>query len=802
MKFKCLLICLLSFIFVQEIHAEGKIRYQAGSCEVQVEFYAPGVVRITKTPIGKELTRNSLVVIAEPEEVKLKNKGKNTVASSELTVSVDQITGNVTFRDSKGKALLREKGYGFEERIDGPDKGAYRVTQTFLLDKDEPVYGLGTIHDCKIDRRNGHFHLEQANVNDYQNVLQSIKGWGLFWDNYSRTRFDDGADGMTFSSEVGDGIDYYFMYGGSVDGVVAQMRDLSGEVPMFPLWTYGYWQSKERYKSSRELLSVLDTYRKLEVPLDGIIQDWQYWGSNYNWNAMEFLAEEYLDGKRMIERVHEQNAHIMISIWASFGPMTKPYKELDEKGLLYDFQTWPQSGLTQWPPRMDYPSGVRVYDALSQEARDIYWNNLKRLYDDGIDAWWMDSTDPDFFNGTEEHYDHTAGDGTWRRYRNAFPLASVSGVYDSQRKETDQKRVFILTRSAFAGQQRYGANMWSGDVTSSWEMLRAQIPAGLSFTIAGNPNFNSDIGGFFCNSYNTKGPGSAPKNPQFQELYVRWMQYALFCPMFRSHGADAPREIWQFGVKGEPVYDAIEKAIRFRYRLLPYIYSTSWQVTNADESFMRPLFADFAADKNVWTMTDEYMFGRAILAAPIVEAQYTAEKIVVEDAMSGWDRKEVKDSGVGAVDFTEQKHVSKYLPKGAKWYDFWTNQVFKGGQTVTIETSLDRFPMFVRAGSILPLGPEMQYVTEKKWDNLELRVYPGADGCFTLYEDEGDNYNYEKGVYSTITFTWDDSAKTLTVGERKGEYPGMLKNRRFTVVLPDGATTEVEYDGSEKSIRL
>ncbi len=782
--------------------AEEKMNLPTESGDVQVEFYAPGIVRVTKTPAGKPLTRESMVITASPENVALTRKGGNTLSSKVLSVSVDPETGNVTFRDAKGKVLLREKKNEFIERTDGPDKGAYRVSQTFILDKDEPVYGLGTIHDGKLDRRNGHFLLEQANVNDYQNVLQSIKGWGLFWDNYSRTNFDDDENGMTFSSEVGDGIDYYFMYGGSVDGVIAQMRQLSGDVPMFPLWTFGYWQSKERYKSTDELLEVLDTYRRLEVPLDGIIQDWQYWGSNYNWNAMEFLAETYLDGKRMIDRVHEQNAHIMISIWASFGPMTKPYKELDEKGLLYDFQTWPQSGLTQWPPRMDYPSGVRVYDALSQEARDIYWNNLKRLYDDGIDAWWMDSTDPDFFNPQDEHYDHSAGDGTWRRYRNAFPLASVSGVYDSQRKETDRKRVFILTRSAFAGQQRYGSNMWSGDVTSSWEMLRAQIPAGLSLSMSGNPNFNSDIGGFFCNSYNTKGPGSAPKNPQFQELYVRWMQYALFCPMFRSHGADAPREIFQFGEKGDAAYDAIEKAIRFRYRLLPYIYSTAWQVTSADESFMRPLFSDFAADRNVWTMTDEFMFGRSILAAPVVEAQYTAEKIVREDAMSGWDRKEVKDEGAGAVDFSGTRQAQKYLPKGAKWYDFWTGEAYKGGQTITVETTFDSVPMFVRAGSIIPLGPEMQYVTEKKWDNLELRVYPGADGEFTLYEDEGDNYNYEKGVYATITLKWDDSSRTLTLGGRTGEYPGMLESRLFTVVLPDGTSEVVEYDGTVKTVKF
>jgi alpha-D-xyloside xylohydrolase len=275
------------------------------------------------------------------------------------------------------------------------------------------------------------------------------------------------------------------------------------------------------------------------------------------------------------------------------------------------------------------------------------------------------------------------------------------------------------------------------------------------------------------------------------------MQYGLFCPVFRSHGADAPREIWQFGKKGEPVYDAIEKAIRLRYRLIPYLYSTAWQVTSNNDSYMRPLFADFASDKKVWDMTDEFMFGRSILAAPIVDPQYTEEKIIRTNAMTGWDRQNASDgSPVGVVDFTATKSATKYLPKGAKWYDFWTNKPYNGGQTVTLETSLDRVPMFVRAGSILPLGPEMQYVGEKAWDNLEMRIYPGADGQFTLYEDEGDGYNYEKGIYSTITFKWNDKAGTLTIGERQGTFPGMLQSRQFTLVLPNGTTKTVDYNGA------
>ncbi|MBQ8988116.1 MAG: DUF5110 domain-containing protein [Prevotella sp.] len=740
--------------------------------DVKIEFVTPSIVHVVKGTPTK-----TLVVTAKPEDVKLTRKGDIT-SSAVLTVRQDPKTGSLTFLTANGKVLLREK-----------DCDVAKVRQTFTLDKDEAVYGLGTIQNGKMNRRGEHKRMEQSNLEDFQSVLQSIKGWGLYWENYSPTQFDDDANGMTFTSEAGEGIDYYFMYGGSADGVIAQIRHLTGDVPMFPLWTYGFWQSKERYKSAAETEGIVDKYRALQVPLDGIIQDWQYWGSNYLWNAMDFLAEDFATGRQMIDNVHQKHAHFMISIWASFGPQTLQYRELNEKGLLLPIETWPQSGLSHlWPPREDYPSGVKVYDAFSPVARDIYWKHLKTLFDYGTDAWWMDSTDPDFFNPRESDYEHKVYGGTWRSQRNAFPLETVRGVYEKQRKESSDKRVFIMTRSSFAGQQHYGSNMWSGDVASSWDMLRKQVPAGLSFSLTGNPNFNTDIGGFFCNAYNTKGAGSAPQNPQFQELYVRWMQYGLFCPVFRSHGADAPREIWQFGQKGEPVYDAIEKMIRLRYRLLPYLYSMAWQVTSNNESYLRPLFSDFAADKKVWNMTDEFMFGRSILAAPILDPQYTEEKVIRTDAMT--------------PNFTTAKSAVKYLPKGTDWYDFWTNQRLKGGQSVTLQTALDRVPMFVRAGSILPLGPEMQYVGEQSWNNLELRVYPGADGNFLLYEDEGDNYNYEKGQYATIPFLWNDWARTLTIGARQGSYEGMILSRQFTVILPNGQSRQIDYNGNEITIKL
>lgn len=794
--------CLIAFL--TGIQAQNTQEVKVNGITTRVTFYSPEIVRVVKFPSDAQgPTKPSMVVTLAPQselDVNIKESGaRTTLTSNALTVSIDKRTGLVQFA-SKGKNLLKEKSHGFEARTEGPDKGSYRTTIVYQLDKNEPIYGLGAIQDGKMNRRNSsHLMMEQSNLQDYQYVVQSLKGWGLFWDNYSRADFVDNEEGMKFSAEVGDAIDYYFLWGGSADGVNAQMRALSGQVPMFPLWTFGYWQCRERYKTPEELLEVVNWHRANQVPLDGIVQDWQYWGSNYLWNSMDFLTEAYRNGKGMVDEVHRQNAHLMISIWASFGPETLPFKELKKKGLLYDISTWPQSGISHvWPPIMDYPSGVRVYDALSPEARDIYWKHLKRLVNYDIDAWWMDSTDPDYFDSKDSDYDQRAGDGTWRRYRNAFPLASVSGVHDNLRAHSDDKRVFIMTRSAFAGQQRYGSGLWSGDVASTWDMLRKQVPLGLNYTMTGCPNFNTDIGGFFCGSYNTKGGGSAPKNIQFQELYVRWMQYALFCPVFRSHGADAPREIYQFGKKGEPAFDAIEKTIRLRYQLLPYIYSTAWQVTSNDESYLRALVYDFPNDKRVWDMNDEFLFGRSILATPIVSPQYTEEKIVRESAYSGWDKKETKESPLAKVDFTQSKSATKYLPKGCGWYDYWTEKYYRGGQDVTITTTFDQGPMFVRAGSILPLAPVVQYAEERKWDNLDIVIYPGADATFTLYEDEGDNYNYEKGQYATIRFSWNNQKQQLTIGKQEGQFPGMLTNRKFNirVVGQDGVKT-VEYNGQE-----
>ena len=805
----------LMFVALTVIAANAQdtksLELTAADMNINVTFYSPEIIRVTKTPLGSNSPKKKSEVVTMSPQSSLSVAESSTASafrlkSSSLSVTINRHTGLISFATANGKPLLKEKATTFAPRATGSDKGRYTVSMSYQLDKDEAIYGLGTVQDGKLNRRGLSKRVEQSNIEDFQNVIQSVKGWGIYWDNYSCSHFDDNAQGMTFKAEVGDCADYYFMFGKNADGVNACMRQLTGNVPMFPLWTYGFWQCRERYKSSKELLEVVDNYRRLQVPLDGIIQDWQYWGNNYLWNAMDFLSEQFTDGKQMIDRVHEQNAHIMISIWASFGPQTQQFAKLAEKDLLLPIETWPQSGLSHiWPPRMEYPSGVKVYDAYSPVARQIYWDHLKRLVDYGIDAWWMDSTDPDFFNPRESDFEYKTSAGSWRSVRNLFPLATVKGIYANQRKESADKRVFIMTRSAFAGQQHYGSGLWSGDVASTWDMLRKQVPAGLNYTMTGCPNFNTDIGGFFCGSYNTDGTGSAPRNPQYQELYVRWMQYGLFCPVFRSHGADAPREIYQFGKKGEPIYDAIESTIRLRYRLLPYIYSTAWQVTSANESYLRALTYDFASDKNTWNLGSEFMFGRSILATPILDPQYTEEKIFKEDAMSGWDKKDGKIEKLkdGKIDFSEEKTATKYGPEGADWYEFYTEKLYKGGRNVTFPTTIDRTAMFVKAGTILPLAPVMQYAQQSQWDNLDIIVYPGSNAVFTLYEDEGDNYNYERGVYSTITMKWNDSQRTFTVEARQGQFPGMLQNRKFNIrIAGTEAVKTVDYNGNAVSVTL
>lgn len=763
MKKQFISLCL--FLFVVALNAQNfqktdnGIKYNTQGINVDISLLSPDIVRVVKSPEGTDRKGPDLVILKVIGKTDFRvdqHKNEVTISTEKVEVKTDLETGEILFNTANGKSLLREKPYGtqFSAIKDGPND-SYNIRQGFLLDKDEAIYGLGQQQTGKMNQRNQILPLQNWNMKVCIPFVQSVKGYGIYWDQYSISEFVDNPQEMSMQS-VGIKADYYFMYGGNADGVIAQMRKLTGQSPMLPLWAYGFFQSRERYQNQFETLDVVKQYRKLGVPLDCIIQDWQYWGRDSLWNLMDFNPETFPRPLEMVDSVHQMNAKFMIVTWPGFGPLTPQYKELKDKNLLINFDTW--------PPK----SGTKPYDVYSAEARDIYWRYLNNgIFSKNVDGFWLDSTEPDHINVKESDYDQPTSLGTFRSVHNAFPLMTVGGVYNHWRGETSDKRVVILTRSAFAGQQRYGANTWSGDVSSDWGTLRRQIPGALNFSLSGNPYWNSDIGGFFAGRYNA---GGGAKNPDFQELYVRWMQFAAFTPMMRSHGTDIRREIYQFGKRGEWAFDVQEKYINLRYSLLPYIYSTSWDVSKNNGTFMRALVMDFSQDKNVWNIDNEYMFGQSFLVNPVTE--------------KGKEEQDV------------------YLPGGSDWFDFWTNEKTTGGITVTKKTMIDIIPLYVKAGSIIPFGPKVQFATEKKWDNLELRIYPGADGTFTLYEDENDNYNYEKGAYTEILLTWNNDTKTLTIGNRKGNFKGMLKNRKFTIKRIDGDTKTITYKGKEIKLKI
>lgn len=784
-------IVLLGLFFISTLSAQNFQKTATGlktrlqSMDLEVQFFSPTIVRIMKSPEGVAFKKESLSVIKTPQKTDFTVKQQGDVVSmktSKMEVILNLLTGKVTYQDLKGNILFTEKDYGtqFTPTLD-VKKESFTVRQAFMLDKDEAIYGLGQIQNGKLNQRGQKIILKNENTKIAIPFFQSIKGYGIFWDNYAPTIFTDNPQETSFES-LADNSDYYFMLGNNADGVVNQMRELTGQSPMIPLWGFGYLQSRERYKTQFESVEVLRKYRELQVPIDGIIQDWRYWGQDSNWNAMQFDNTTFPRPQAMVDSIHKLNGKLMIVAWPGFGPQTNQYKEFKEKNMLIKFDTWPPN------------SGTTPYDVYNPEARNIFWNYLnKGVFSFNTDGWWLDSTEPDHINVKPADFDQPTHLGSYNSVINAFPLQHIKGVYENQRKTTSDKRVFILTRSAFAGQQRYGANSWSGDVVSTWETLQNQVPAALNFAMSGLPYWNADIGGFFLWRFNSN---NALKLKSYHELYMRWLQFGTFTPMMRSHGTDAPREIYQFGKRGERSFDVIEKYIQFRYSLLPYIYSTARTITSESQSFMKALVMDFPADTKVQNMTDQYMFGASIMVAPVLKSMYINKS----------DNKETEN-------YNEIKTREVYLPTGANWYDFWTGEKLQGGQEVQKAAPIDIIPLYIKAGSVLPWGPKVQYSTEKNWDKLEIRIYPGANGEFTLYEDENDNYNYEKGAFATITLKWNDQSKTLTIGDRKGSFKGMLKSRTFNFVVVDAQngtgvnqtlkfTKTLKYNGKAKAVKF
>lgn len=758
------------------------VKVQADSMTLAIQFYDKGIVRVTKTPHRDDFKQKSFAVVMKPEKVDFSvEKGVNglIINDKKIRLKIDSKTGQLQFLNAYGKVLLSENGTRFSPCKDTLAH-AFAVKQYFKLIPGEAIYGLGQHQSGVINKRGRTILLEQQNMQIAIPYFYSTKGYGLYWDNTSATTFKDDTGaasyGTYFESAVGEGVNYYFLESGSMVKGLAAWRSLTGQAPMFPKWAYGYWQSREHYASQGQLLDVVQKYRKLKIPLDVIVQDWQYWSKdNKDWNAMDFGNPEYPRPRDMIDSVHLLHGHIAISVWPDVGVNTAIYKEMESKGFLYD-------SMISYPPTPN----IKVYDAFNPEARDIYWQYMNRgLFSLGIDCWWLDATEP------EQKYPDKNNDiktyaGLFGVVRNAYPLETVGGVYNHQRMEASKKRVVILTRSAFAGQQRDGSINWSGDIQSSWESLRVQIANGLSMSVCGIPYWNSDIGGFFSQPHYPKGVS----DPAFRELYVRWLEFGAFCPIMRSHGTNTPREIYQFGKKGDWAYDAIAKFIKLRYRLLPYIYSLAWQVTSDAATFMQPLIMDFPEDTHTVNISHEYLFGHAFLVSPVTQSFYTS-----------------KANEETRTDFAKVQTWPVYLPKGCDWYNFWTDEKISGGKEVQCKAPIDEIPLFVKAGSIIPLGPVMQYATQIPDSVLEIRIYPGADGNFILYEDENNNYDYENGVYSTIRFEWNDKSKILTIDSRKGDFPGMLRSRIFKVVLIkkgiSNATNKlVYYEGKKLSVRF
>jgi len=551
----------------------------------------------------------------------------------------------------------------------------------------------------------------------------------------------------TFRSPAAKAIDYVVFYGPSADNVIASYRNLSGNVPMLPQWAYGFWQCRERYTSGNHLVETVKEFRKRNLPLDVIVQDWQYWGDR-GWGVPQFDEKNYSNPSAFIKELHNLNAHFNISIWSNPDKNSKIGKEYVAKNRFIPDTKW-----------LDY---------FNPETRKEYWNTLKvNMFDNGVDSWWMDAVEPenDALKGTKTHIG--AGDF----YRLTYPLMVSRAVYEGQREATSDKRVCILTRSAFSGQQRYGIINWSGDIGGTWDIFKNQIVAGLNYTITGFPYWTTDIGGFFR-------PGNSQyTDEKYHELLTRWYQWGTFNPIFRIHGYQTETEPWKYGQKVE---DNMRKMLNLRYRLLPYIYSEAWQVTKNGSTMMRPLVMDFNTDTTAVNHQYQYMFGKSVLVAPVTEAN-----------VSEWN---------------------VYLPKSAGWFDFWTGKHFYGGQSIKTDVPLDKIPLFVKAGSIIPMGKIIQYTGEKSTDTLEIRVYKGADAKFDLYEDEGDNYNYEKGRYTIVSFNWNEKSQSLTISDRKGNYTGSLAKRIFNVVLVSenrglGIHTstigkKVSYTGTKVEIKL
>ena len=594
---------------------------------------------------------------------------------------------------------------------------------------------------------------------------------------------------LSIWSEMSPDMDYYFIAGQNLDEVISGYRTLTGKASLYPKWTLGFWQSRERYKSSKDIEENLKKFRDLKIPVDNIVQDWNYWKLD-SWGSHEFEAARYPNPQAMLDSVHAMNGRFMISVWPKFYDTVKNYKELDSRGWMYHQAI--KDDIHDW-------LGFRgsFYDAYDAGARKMFWRqmdeNLYTKYKFGIDAWWMDASEPNVRDCTPMWYRKALSGptalGTSTEYFNAYSIVNADAIYHGQRSVNPNQRVFLLTRSGFAGEQRYSTATWSGDIATRWEDMRAQMTAGLNYSMAGLPFWGMDQGGFCVENryvaaqqeFDKTGKENADLK-EWRELQARWNQFGCFVPLYRAHGQWPLREVWNIAPADHPAYKTIVAYDKLRYRLMPYLYSMAGMVHFKDYTMMRGLVMDFNGDDNVYDIKDQWMFGPALMACPVGEYQKYSRNV--------------------------------YLPKQKGWYDFYTGKHYAGGQTIVADAPFDKIPVFVPEGSILPVGPEMEWSDQKKAELIDLYVYAGKDGSYTLYEDEGTNYNYEKGKYAMIDFKYNDAQKTLTIGARKGSFDGMLQKRRFNVILVNAQNNQgvnlaktpkgkmVKYAGQAVTVKL
>ena len=594
---------------------------------------------------------------------------------------------------------------------------------------------------------------------------------------------------LSIWSEMSPDMDYYFIAGKNMDEVISGYRTLTGKAPVYPKWVLGFWQSRERYQSSKDIEENMKKFRDLKIPVDNIVQDWNYWKLD-SWGSHEFESARYPNPQAMLDSVHALHGRFMISVWPKFYDTVKNYKELDAKGWMYHQAI--KDDIHDW-------LGFRgsFYDAYDAGARKMFWRqmdeNLYTKYKFGIDAWWMDASEPNVRDCTPMWYRKALSGptalGTATEYFNAYSIVNADAIYNGQRSVNPNQRVFLLTRSGFAGEQRYSTATWSGDIATRWEDMRAQMTAGLNYSMAGLPFWGMDQGGFCVENryvaaqqeFDKTGKENADLK-EWRELQARWNQFGCFVPLYRAHGQWPLREVWNIAPADHPAYKTIVAYDKLRYRLMPYLYSMAGMVHLKDYTMMRGLVMDFNGDEKVLDIKDQWMFGSALMACPVGEYQKYSREV--------------------------------YLPKQKGWYDFYTGEYHAGGQTIVADAPYDKIPVFIPEGAILPIGPEMQWSDEKKPELIDLYVYAGKDGSYTLYEDEGTNYNYEKGKYAVIDFKYDDAQKQVTIGARKGSFDGMLQKRRFNIILVDQKKQQgvnlakspkgkvVKYSGQAMTVKL